>query len=343
MFLGVGSGRVRGRHLPPGDARLLQGAALPRRRQRDPRACTTRYHATHSHDDAQDMRNMGGLRQLHAGTFGADVDRDARDRRHPAVLRLLLEGRDPGVGVRAAGAGQAGVTTCSAALGVAGRAAHGVLHDPADGDDLPRARTGPARRSRRHLHEAPWIMTGPLVVLGVLSVVGGLLNLPHFAGGARVAGALARAGDSAPSHALAQLAHAARDRTELALIGVAVLIGVVGPGARRARGHAAAPIATAGRRGAGDRLRARAERQVLRRRDLRPRSSCGRCVWFVAHGALEARRPGLVDGVAVNGQRPPAQRLRLARQPRSRPGSSVSIVLAVRRRRRAGVLGVVLH
>ena len=28
-------------------------------------------------------------------TFGADVDRDARDRRHPAVRGLLLEGRDP--------------------------------------------------------------------------------------------------------------------------------------------------------------------------------------------------------------------------------------------------------
>ena len=32
-----GGGRVRGGHLPPGDARLLQGAALPGRGQRDPR------------------------------------------------------------------------------------------------------------------------------------------------------------------------------------------------------------------------------------------------------------------------------------------------------------------
>ena len=37
-------------------------------------------------------------------------------------------------------------------------------------------RTG--EKEREHLHEAPWIMTGPLVVLGVLSVVGGWLNLP---------------------------------------------------------------------------------------------------------------------------------------------------------------------
>src|SRR5688572_24427500 len=39
-------------------------------------------------------------------------------------------------------------------------------------------RTG--ERERRHLHEQPWVMTAPLVVLGVLSVVGGWLNIPHL-------------------------------------------------------------------------------------------------------------------------------------------------------------------
>src|SRR6185503_10748248 len=37
-------------------------------------------------------------------------------------------------------------------------------------------RTGEQERS--YLHEAPWVMTGPLVVLGVLSAFGGWLNLP---------------------------------------------------------------------------------------------------------------------------------------------------------------------
>jgi NADH-quinone oxidoreductase subunit L len=40
---------------------------------------------------------------------------------------------------------------------------------------------GPNRtgdREREHLREAPWIMTGPLVVLGVLSVIGGWFNIP---------------------------------------------------------------------------------------------------------------------------------------------------------------------
>src|SRR5574343_102045 len=33
---------------------------------------------------------------------------------------------------------------------------------------------------KHHLHESPWVMTLPLVVLAVLSVVGGFINLPHF-------------------------------------------------------------------------------------------------------------------------------------------------------------------
>lgn len=32
-------------------------------------------------------------------------------------------------------------------------------------------------------HESPWVMTGPLVVLAVLSVVGGLVGIPHALGG----------------------------------------------------------------------------------------------------------------------------------------------------------------
>src|SRR5262249_34128820 len=44
---------------------------------------------------------------------------------------------------------------------------------------------GPCRASREvqhHLHESPWSMTGPLVVLAVLSAVGGFLPIPHLLG-----------------------------------------------------------------------------------------------------------------------------------------------------------------
>jgi NADH-quinone oxidoreductase subunit L len=40
-----------------------------------------------------------------------------------------------------------------------------------------------AEPARGHLHEAPWIMTGPLLVLGLLSAAGGLLNVPALFGG----------------------------------------------------------------------------------------------------------------------------------------------------------------
>ena len=54
MFLGVGVRRVFGRHLPPGDARVLQGAAVPRRGQRDPRALRRAGHAQHGRPAEED-------------------------------------------------------------------------------------------------------------------------------------------------------------------------------------------------------------------------------------------------------------------------------------------------
>ena len=89
-----GRRRVRGGHLPPHHARLLQGAALPRRR-------VSVIHA-HTARSEQDMRKMGGLATQMPVTFVDVPDRDARHRRHPAVRRLLPQGRDPVARVRAA-------------------------------------------------------------------------------------------------------------------------------------------------------------------------------------------------------------------------------------------------
>jgi NADH-quinone oxidoreductase subunit L len=85
-------------------------------------------------------------------------------------------------------------------------------------------RTG--ERERPHLHEAPWIMTGPLVVLGVLSLIGGVLNLPHLVGGHA---ALERwlMPVLAPAQAVGRLVMP-EGSTEYLLVGAAVVIGVVG-------------------------------------------------------------------------------------------------------------------
>jgi NADH-quinone oxidoreductase subunit L len=85
-------------------------------------------------------------------------------------------------------------------------------------------RTG--ERERTLLHEAPWVMTGPLLVLGVLTVAGGALNVPALFGGAarlerwlepvtRLAGGAAAGVELATG-------------TEWALVGGAVLVAGLG-------------------------------------------------------------------------------------------------------------------
>jgi NADH-quinone oxidoreductase subunit L len=148
------------------------------------------YHATHRHEDAQDMRNMGGLQRwmrvtcvlmwvatlsiagipLFAGFFSKDE-----------ILGAIFERATHSSLASAHWLGLPGSTVLFAvyALGVISAFLTAIymtrmmlytFHGP--------NRTGDAERS--HLREAPWIMTGPLVVLGLLSAFGGWLNLPSF-------------------------------------------------------------------------------------------------------------------------------------------------------------------
>ena len=90
-------------------------------------------------------------------------------------------------------------------------------------------RTGETERS--HLAEAPWVMTGPLLVLGVLSALGGVLNLPSFIPVSPTA-ALERwlepvVGESAMNitrGAAPELSHS----LEYSLVGIAVFIAALG-------------------------------------------------------------------------------------------------------------------
>jgi len=86
---------------------------------------------------------------------------------------------------------------------------------------------GPNRtgdREREQLHEAPPLMTAPLVVLGVLTVAGGALNIPPlFGGGARLEHWLA----PVTGAALTPPAEAP-PATEWALVGAAVLVAALG-------------------------------------------------------------------------------------------------------------------
>ena len=146
------------------------------------------YHVTHSDEDAQDMRNMGGMKKYlpwtaalmwiatiaiagippFAGFFSKDeiLGSAFMHAQHSTLAESSL-----------LGISGSGILYLVYVLGVAAAFLTAVymtrmmiytFHGP--------NRTGEKERS--HLSEAPWVMTGPLVVLGVLSVIGGWLNLP---------------------------------------------------------------------------------------------------------------------------------------------------------------------
>jgi len=181
------------------------------------------YHTTHSHEDAQDMRNMGGLARYLpwttalmwiatlaiagipplSGFFSKDeilTAAFARGTTNPAWLVFWVFG-------------------LAAALLTAFYMTRLMLytfHGP--------NRTG--EKEREHLHEAPWIMTGPLLVLGILSAAGGLLNVPElYHGSARLHQWLEPV--TQPGAAMVPEAHLST-ATEWMLVGVAVLIAVLG-------------------------------------------------------------------------------------------------------------------
>ncbi|MEK6688105.1 MAG: NADH-quinone oxidoreductase subunit L [Gemmatimonadota bacterium] len=135
------------------------------------------YHATHAHDDPQDMRNMGGLRRSMPWTFGLMAIATLAIAGVPVLsgffskdeILALAFGRAPDAPIWYLFWGMGALAALLTAYYMARLMAMTFFGEN---------RTGPAEQA--HLHEAPWIMTGPLLVLGVLSVIGGALNLPAF-------------------------------------------------------------------------------------------------------------------------------------------------------------------
>ncbi len=138
------------------------------------------YHNAHVQDDAQDMRNMGGLSRYLPWTCALMW-----------IATLAIAGIPPLAGffskdeILSAAFAQGSVRpvwyafwgmAIAAALLTAFYMTRLMLytfHGP--------NRTG--ERERAQLHEAPWVMTAPLVLLGALTVLGGALNVPPLFGG----------------------------------------------------------------------------------------------------------------------------------------------------------------
>jgi NADH-quinone oxidoreductase subunit L len=147
------------------------------------------YHATHSHDDAQDMRNMGGLKQYMPVTFWlmwiatlaiAGIPLFSGFFSKDAILGFVVERAHDSTLAHTAWLGISGKAVLYAvyAMGLAAALLTAIymtrmmlytFHGPNRSGDKERAQLG----------EAPWIMTAPLIVLGILSAVGGWLNLPE--------------------------------------------------------------------------------------------------------------------------------------------------------------------
>ena len=81
---GDGRRRVLGRRVPPDDARVLQGAALPRQRLGDPRDGRRAGHA-----------RMGGLKKYLPVTFATMMIGTLAIAGIPPLVRVLQQGRDP--------------------------------------------------------------------------------------------------------------------------------------------------------------------------------------------------------------------------------------------------------
>jgi NADH-quinone oxidoreductase subunit L len=146
------------------------------------------YHHTGNHDDAQDMRNMGGLKKFlpitwalmwiatlaisgippFAGFFSKDAILGAVYSHHTdSTLGSATLFGIPG-GAILLFAYVLGLAAAFMTAVYMTRMMLYTFHGP--------NRAGEQERER--LHEAPWSMTGPLVVLGALSAFGGWFNLP---------------------------------------------------------------------------------------------------------------------------------------------------------------------
>jgi len=180
------------------------------------------YHATHSHADAQDMRNMGGLKQHMPVTFWLML-----------IATLAISGippfsgffsKDEIVAAAFARAAERPIYFLFYAMGlVAALLTAFYMARLMVMTFLGENRTG--EKERAHLRDAPLVMTGPLIVLGALSAIGGLVNLPPYLGGGALEHWLEPVTAPAAASYRLEMPHG---MTEFALVAAAVLIGAAG-------------------------------------------------------------------------------------------------------------------
>ncbi|HET9603674.1 MAG TPA: NADH-quinone oxidoreductase subunit L [Gemmatimonadales bacterium] len=255
------------------------------------------YHATHSHADAQDMRNMGGLRTLLPITWwmmllatlaiaGIPPFSGFFSKDEILALAFARGGQDPIYYVVYAFGLLAALLT---AIYMARLMAMTFLGSNRTGTE-----------AQKHLHDSPPSMTLPLIVLGVLSVIGGAINLPHLVGGHQwldrwLEPVLAPGSGTVFGQSL----HLPEGSTEYLLVAIAVLVGIIGLviGFRTTLARPVpTPEAAAPERGVA--------RVLLNKYwvdELYDRVVVRPLVWVSRALLWKATDKGLIDGAVVNG------------------------------------------
>jgi NADH-quinone oxidoreductase subunit L len=252
------------------------------------------YHATHAHADTQDMRNMGGLRQYMPVTFWLML-----------IATLAIAGVPPFSGffskdeILAAAFARGGdlpIYYVFYAMGIlAALLTAYYMARLITMTFLGENRTG--EQERHHLHEAPLVMTGPLIVLGVLSAVGGMINLPPLVGGgAWLEHWLEPVTARAHQFFALEMPHG---QTEYFLVGGAVAVGLLGliAGYRATLARKILPASEAAEETGVARLLNRKYYvdEIYDAVIVRP------LVWLSRTVLWRAVDQGVVDGAAVNG------------------------------------------
>ena len=252
------------------------------------------YHATHSHADAQDMRNMGGLRQYMPATFWLMLIATLAIAGIPPLSGFFS--KDEILAAAFARGGDLPIYYAFYAMGIlAALLTAFYMARLLTMTFLGENRTG--EQERQHLHEAPLVMTGPLVVLGILSAIGGIINLPPLVGGgAALEHWLEPVTAQAHQFFALQLPHG---QTEYFLVGGAVAVGLLGlfAGYRVTLARKIAPAADA----AEDTGIARVLNRKYYVDEIYDAAIVRPLVWLSRTVLWRVVDQGVVDGAAVNG------------------------------------------
>ena len=200
------------------------------------------YHHSGNTADAQDMRNMGGLKKAMPITwimmwiatlsiagippFSGFFSKDS-------ILGSVYEYSGNSILTNTSWLGMSGHTVLLWIYGI------GLFAALLTAVYMTRLMLytfhGPSRATedeQRHMKEAPWTMTGPLVVLGALSLVGGWMNLPAIASFLGPVGGLDKWLDPVVGHATLVITNGVAlevsHGTEVALLGGAILVAITG-------------------------------------------------------------------------------------------------------------------